>query len=391
MGGIKLISVLEVFGEPISRGGQESYVMNNLSHMDLHDIQVDLFTPYFCDNKNYIEFIEDNGGHIYQGNMPFVVGGTRREIIPTFRELLCKKCFDVVHIHSGSISVLAYYAREASRAGVKRVIVHSHSSGVRENIKHFLMKQYSANMFRKYATDYFACSIEAAKWKYPRDILPKVKILKNGVDLEKFRFDVNTRNRLRDEYSIKEDTLVLGHVGRFTYEKNQIFLVEMLAEYVKSNSNKDIALMLVGDGPERGNVEKRALELGISTKVIFIGTKDNVNEYMQAFDVFLFPSLYEGLGIVGIEAQASGLPVIASTGVPKTMKVLANTFFYDLNDFRPWIETISGVTLKRENNRKLIKQAGYDILDTSLELSEIYLGGLYEDKSRKKARSVMEE
>lgn len=383
-----MIRILEVFGEPISRGGQESYVMNNLTHMDFSGIHVDLFTPYFCDNLNYQEFIHNNGGEILQGNMPFLVGGTRREIIPIFRNFISKNSYDVVHIHSGSISVLAYYAREAAISGTKRVIVHSHSSGVKENLKHFLIKMYSAHIFRKYATDFFACSLEAAKWKYPKDVLPKVKVLKNGVDLDKFKFDENTRNLLRKEHGINENTLVLGHVGRFTYEKNQIFLIEILSEYYHRCKRQDVVLMMVGDGPERKNVEERARNLGVLDKVIFIGMKDNVNEYMQAFDVFLFPSLYEGLGIVGIEAQASGLPVIASTGVPKTMKVLANTFFYDLNDLRPWIETINGVTLKRENNGKLIKQAGYDILDTSLELSEIYLG-FYEDESRKKARSEM--
>lgn len=374
----KLIRVLEVFGEPISRGGQESYVMNNLTHMDLHDIQVDMFTPYYCDNKNYIEFIEKNGGHIYQGGMPFIVGGTRREIIPPFRKFLHKKYFDVIHIHSGSISVLAYYAKEASRACNKRIIVHSHSSGRREGIKHFLIKHYSSNMFRKYATDYFACSIEAAKWKYPSDILPKVKILKNGVDLEKFKFNINTRNRLRDEYSIKGDTLVLGHVGRFTYEKNQLFLVEIFSEYINNYSDQNTILILVGDGPERESVENRVQELGINEKVYFVGAKDNVSEFMQVFDIFLFPSLYEGLGIVGIEAQASGLPIIASTGVPKSMKISDDVFFLPLNDIKSWVNSIRGMSIKRKNNENLIRKSGFDILKTSHELLQIYLEDLNE-------------
>lgn len=370
-----MIRILEVFGEPISRGGQESYVMNNLMHMDFSGIHVDLFTPYFCDNLNYQEFIHNNGGEILQGNMPFLVGGTRREIIPIFRDFISKNSYDIVHIHSGSISVLAYYAREAALSGTERVIVHSHSSGVKENLKHFLIKMYSAHIFRKYATDFFACSLEAAKWKYPKDVLPKVKVLKNGVDLDKFKFDENTRNRLREEHGINENTFVLGHVGRFTYEKNQIFLIEVLSEYFHHCKNKDAVLMLVGDGPERKNVEERARNLGVLDKVIFVGMKDNVSDYMQTFDVFLFPSMYEGLGIVGIEAQAVGLPVIASNGIPRAMKVTDAVCFLNLEDVPLWIKKIDFFIGKKDvknNTTQQIRERGYDVNRTAKELLDIY-------------------
>ena len=171
--------VLEVFGEPISRGGQESYVMSALQNMKLSDLHIDLFTPYYCDNQLYVDYINSIGGHVSHAEMPFKVGGTRREVISCFDNYLQKnEKYDVVHIHSGSISVLAYYARVASKNGVEKVIVHSHSSGAKENIKHFLMKLYAAGIFKTYATDFCACSIEAARWKFPKSVLPKVTVYK---------------------------------------------------------------------------------------------------------------------------------------------------------------------------------------------------------------------
>ncbi|NMA31587.1 MAG: glycosyltransferase family 1 protein [Candidatus Methanofastidiosa archaeon] len=364
--------VLEVFGEPISRGGQESYVISALQNMDLSNLSVDLFTPYFCDNQDYIEYINSIGGKVVHIDLPFKVGGTRREIIPYFEEYLNKNKYDVVHIHSGSISVLAYYARTASKNGINKVIVHSHSSGVKENLKHFLMKIYASGMFKMYATDFCACSMEAAKWKFPKSVLSKVKILNNGVDLEKYKFDSIIRQQMRNSYGIKDDELVLGHVGRFTHEKNQIFLIDIFKEYV--NRIGDAKLVLVGDGVEIKSVKNRAKELRIDEKIIFAGARNNVSEYMNMFDIFLFPSLYEGLGIVGIEAQAAGLPVIASKGIPEMMKASDNVCFISLDNTAEWIKDINRYRNKtRFNNTESIRNKGFDIKETSKVVLEMYM------------------
>lgn len=367
--------VLEVFGEPISMGGQESYVMNALMHMDLTDIHVDMFTPYYCDNARYEAFINMQGGIVVQCGIPFKVGGTRKEIIPAFKAYLKKTKYDVVHIHSGSISVLAYYAREASKAGVKRVIVHSHSSGVKENIKHLLIKIYASGLFEKYATDYFACSLQAAEWKYPKKLLNQTKILKNGVDVERFKFNPEIRSGLRKEYQITDDTLVLGHVGRFTHEKNQSFLIDVLSECYKKYEDLRIILMLIGDGDLLEDVKAKVRTHGLDEKVIFLGAKDNVHDYMQMFDVFLFPSLYEGLGIVGIEAQASGLPVIASKGIPETMKITERVSFIDLNCIELWCDDIfknHSYNFDRSGSATDVIKNGFDVNETAKELRKIY-------------------
>ncbi len=368
--------VLEVFGEPISKGGQESYVMSALQHMDLEKLHVDLFTPYYCDNQKYVDFIERQGGKVYTGKMPFVVGGTRREIIPALSEHLNLYKYDVVHIHSGSTSVLAYYAKVASKKGIKKVIVHSHSSGVKENVKHFLIKMYASRLFLKYATDYYACSKEAAIWKFPKSVLSKVRILNNGIDLEEFKYNVDLRNRIRTSLGIDRETLVLGHVGRFTHEKNQTFLIDILKKYIDENKNKKVRLLLVGDGEEFSNVKKKAIMLNVLDDVKFVGSSDRVSDFLQAMDIFLFPSLYEGLGIVGIEAQATGLPVIASTGVPRIMKVSEDVAFLPLSEYECWLQSIKKYTeliLKRKSNKSEIQQFGFDVEYTSKDLANQYL------------------
>lgn len=368
-----MIRVLEVFGEPISRGGQESYVMTALQHMDLSELHVDLFTPYYCDNQEYVQFVESNNGKVATGNMPFVVGGTRREVIPLFEKYLHDNKYDIVHIHSGSISILAYYAQVASKNGVRKVIVHSHSSGVKENVKHFFMKIYASRLFKKYVTDFCACSIEAAKWKFPKSVLSRVRILNNGIKLDKFKYDPVVRKAMRVALEIDDDTLVLGHVGRFTYEKNQIFLIDVLKNYIDKYPNRKVHLVLVGDGEEIIKVKQRAKALDVIEKVTFVGVSDRVNEYLQAMDIFLFPSLYEGLGIVGIEAQTAGLPVIASNKIPKMMKVTNNVVFINLSDIYSWCLYVEKYKcLNRNDNYDVLKKKGYDVNDTAKAVQEMY-------------------
>ena len=369
-----LKKVLEVFGEPISRGGQESYVMSILQNMDLSELSIDLFTPYYCNNQECVDYISQIGGKVIHEDMPFIVGGSRREIIPCFDSYLKKNKYDIVHIHSGSVSVLAYYTRIAAKYGIQKIIVHSHSSGAKENIKHFLVKLYASGIFKKFVTDFCACSIEAARWKFPKNVLKNVKILNNGIDLSKYRYNFTARKKMRELYGIDENELILGHVGRFTYEKNQSFLLDILKKYIDTVGSAK--LILVGDGDQLKNVELKAERLGLKDKVIFTGSKGNVNEYMNMFDIFLFPSIYEGLGIVGIEAQASGLPVIASDRIPKSICVTNNVSFLSLDKELMWCKEIE----KKKNVERIscieeIKKKGFDILDTSNEVRLMYLSG----------------
>ena len=200
------------------------------------------------------------------------------------------------------------------------------------------------------------------------------------MDLNVFRFKAEIREKLRKELEIDNETLVLGYVGRFTHEKNQIFLLDVLKRYIDNQPTKKVKLILVGDGNELLRVKEKTKELGLSEKVMFTGVSDKVSDYMQVFDIFLFPSLYEGLGIVGIEAQATGLPVIASVGIPRSMKVTNNVQFISLDEPEQWCSIIDKYAFQRTPNaEQSVKANGFDLDNTSKILLQLYEVKGYEE------------
>ncbi|MBR3245362.1 MAG: glycosyltransferase [Parasporobacterium sp.] len=368
------MKIIEIFGgEPINKGGQQSFVLYTLQNMDLSDAEVDLFTPYYADNEELIRFVQSHNGQIYAGGLPYIVGQSRTKMISPLRDFLANHHYDVAHIHSGSITALAYSAREASKAGIPKVIVHSHSSGAKENIKHRLVKAYAAPFFTKYATNYCACSMEAAKWKFPRNVMIKAQIINNGIDVDYFAFDPYVRKDMRDQYGIDDDTLILGHVGRFTFEKNQAFLIQLLKTYKERYNRQHVKLVLIGDGPDKPRIIAKAQEYGLMSDVLFPTEYDKVRDYLQMFDIFLFPSLYEGLGIAAIEAQASGLPVIASTGVPLEMKHIEKVEYVSIADKEQWCNAIESFkSIGRKDERSRFHGSRFDIKETAKRIEKLY-------------------
>ena len=366
--------VVEIFGEPINKGGQQSFVLYTLRNMDLTNMEVDLFSPYYADNKDLINLVEDNHGTVFAGGLTHEPGKSRRNTIPVLRSFLNSHHYDVAHIHSGSITALAYSAREAARAGIKKIIVHSHSPGVSENLKHRLVRMYAAPIMKKYVTDYCACSKDAAKWKFPQSVIPQVKIIRNGVDTAHFAFDPQIRRQMRERYSIDDDTLVLGHVGRFSTEKNQAFLLDVLKYYLDCKPKEKIKLFLLGEGEEKEKVLQKAKTLGLTDLIICPDEYDKVREYLQLYDVFVFPSLYEGLPLVALEAQTSGLPIVASTGVPEIINITGRVRFASLNDPDAWCKAIDELRiLQRKDSGAVIRKAGFDIRYTAKEVEKLYI------------------
>lgn len=372
-----MLRILELFGEPILSGGQESFVMNVITHMDLTDLKIDLCTPYYCSNNYYKKEIENIGGNVYELKLDFAPGKSRKNIIKPLDIFLKKHNYDIVHIHSGSISILAYAAKVAKQNNVRKVIVHSHSSGEKETLKHKLVKLATYSKMINYPDEYLACSTLAAKWKFPQKIVEsKVKIIKNGIDLDKFQYNKDKNFEIRKLLGISENDKVIGHVGRFSYEKNHKFIIEIFEEIKKDFSNSK--LLLIGDGELKPEIEDIVKRKNIQNYVIFTGNVSDVYDYMQVMDIFLFPSLFEGLGIVGIEAQAMGIPVIASEAVPKQLQLTENVEFISLENKNDWINTINkyiNVKDHKVDNSNIIKEQGYDICDTGKTIREIYLKG----------------
>ena len=228
-----------------------------------------------------------------------------------------------------------------------------------------------------YATDFWACSEDAAKWFYKKNLQSEAVVIKNAIELDNVGFSEEKRKVIRNRYGIS-DKFVIGNVGRLHFQKNQLFALEVM-KYL-SQKNQNCVLMLVGQGEDERKLRQRAEELDIKEKVIFAGVQSDIGGYLSAFDLFLFPSVFEGLGIAGLEAQANGLPVISSYGViPAELKLAENFYFKKLEDgAESWAEQIEKLSsdLKRTDKKKIEKQfteAGFNINTEIKRLEELLM------------------
>ena len=375
------IRVLEAFGEPISFGGQEAFVMNVLEHMDRTGMKIDLLSPYFCDNDRTVSVIHGYGGEVYALNCPFKPGSLRQQAVKQIRAFFKEHRYDVVHIHSGSNIMLAMLAASAARSGAGRVIVHSHCTGV-PGWKHTLSKMATAPVLIRYATEYCACSREAGQWRFPAAICRrKLTIVYNGIEADSFRFNEQIRARMRRELGIGEKTAVIGNVGRLTAQKNQVFLLELMRDILRDNPGNKYRLLLVGGGDDMPMLKRKAAQLGIGEQVIFAGACSNVADYYQAIDVLAVPSLYEGLAIVVIEGQAAGLEIVASDRIPGIAAVTDTIQFVSLDDRQEWIDRLTAVHRRYPEQAQEILESLFSAQQTARVVRDMYVR---EDRRRRR-------
>jgi len=199
----------------------------------------------------------------------------------------------------------------------------------------------------------------------------KVFLLKNAIEIEKFKYDEEIRKNKRKELNINDDTLVIGNIGRFVSVKNHSFLIDVFNEVHKKNKNS--LLLLAGQGPLRGEIERKVEKLDLSKNVIFLGQRSDVNELYQSMDIFALPSLYEGLGMVLLEVQANGLRAITSVFVPKEVNISKEITFKEMSSIYDWVDEIISINTDRTNNTKLLEDAGYDIKIEAEKLEKVYL------------------
>lgn len=290
-----------------------------------------------------------------------------------FKKIIGKYNESIIHINVYN-SLGLKYAQIASKMKCSKILIHAHNNGIDKNNDRFHVKRISNMLARKIYTSekysYISCSDEAAKFCFDINKIKKYTIVKNGIYSDKFIFDMDIRKMMREKMSLNDDTIVFGHVGRFVYQKNHEFLIDAFEKY--TNFNKNTFLILIGDGPNKADIEKRVISKHLNDKVLFLGNVDNVNEYMQAFDCFLFPSQYEGLGIVAIEAQAAGLQCVVSDAVPKMVKITSGLEFVKLN-LNDWYRALKQIKIKkRENTQKYIVSSKFDITNTVEQIDEVY-------------------
>lgn len=376
-----MIKVLEMFGEPITYGGQESVVYNMLSVLDLkNEFSVDLFTPYYTDNKNLINLIEANAGKIYSLGINFMTGDNRFKLSPDvnkFFDSLDKK-YDAVHIHTGSLSTMLVYARSARKHGINNVIVHAHNSSTSETLIYVVFRKVLSFFLKKYATSFVGCSSEAINWRWSSDISKGAQVVRSGIDINKYKFNNDYRDEIRSKYNIK-DKFVIGHIARFTKEKNHIFTIDIAKSLVQQN--KDFVFMLVGDGDEKEKIKQLVEKDVLSQNIIMLPNSNDIYKYYSAFDVFVLPSLREGLPITSIEAQVSSLPTIISDRVTKECCISNETYFASIEDSYKWVDKILEIKTKMDNNSNFRSSVNIDYKKYDRKYSFEAIASLYR-KSR---------
>lgn len=281
--------------------------------------------------------------------------------------MLLKNRYDVVHIHGNSGTMLIETIL-AKMSGVKKIIVHCHSTAC----NHPIINRILTPIMKCIATDFIACSNASGKWLYKKNFI----VLNNAIDLEKFQYNNLVRQKYRQELGIKNE-FVIGHVGTFNESKNHEFLIEVFKEIYKLDSK--IKLLLIGGGPLFEDIKNKIYEFNLKDSVIFLGSRDDVENLYQVMDCFVFPSKWEGLGVVLIEAQASVLPCFVSTSVPKDAKVTDLIQYLSLKESsKVWAEKILDVhaDFREEKKDVVIEQitnSGYEIKNNACILKEIYM------------------
>ena len=362
------IRVASVIGRYIG-GGVEAVTINYYRNIDKNKVQLDFICDEDSTNIPYEE-IEKMGGKVIiipSYSKPFKY---HKEL----KKVLKEGNYKIIHSNINTLSVFSLFA--AKCAGVPVRIAHSHSTTNKKEKKKNLMKQVLRPFSKVFATDYMCCSELAGRWLFGNKEYDKgnVYLLNNAIDLDKFKYNESLRKTKRKELGIKDDTLVIGHIGRFVAQKNHDFLIDIFNEIHKKNNNS--ILLLAGQGPLMDDIKNKVKELNLEDSVKFLGQRNDANELYQAFDVFLLPSLYEGLPVVGVEAQAAGLLCYLSDDMTKENKVLDITKFMSLNNTpEEWADNILDDVkkYKRIDTSKEMTAKNFNIKEEAKKLEEYYL------------------
>lgn len=372
------MKALEINVDDLFNGGVYSLVKEVIVNNHNKDITIDIAAIEKFQKQENIDLLAQYGTSVYY------VGCETNKIRKQFcvyrnlKKFLENNHYDCVHIHSDVSNKLFVSGLAAKKAGVKKIILHSHASGIDGNHRfikyliHIIMRPF----LKRIGTEYVACSDVAANWMFPSIDVSKIKIIKNGIDVNKFKFDESKRGNVRKELNLSDNNIVLGHVGRFSYQKNNSFLIKILKEAIKENPN--YRLLMVGSGPDEEKVKGLVKKQNLEDYCIFYGLSNKVDELYQAMDVVLFPSHSEGLCIAGIEAQSTGLPTIFSDKVPRLAKIIDNVSFLPIehNDAVIWAKEIakySAYIYKRVDCSSSLEKKGFTIKDTIDDFVSLYI------------------
>ncbi|MCC3869662.1 glycosyltransferase family 1 protein [Terrisporobacter mayombei] len=356
---IRVLHVVTYMG----RGGLESMIMNYYRNIDRSKVQFDFLTHRY-ERWDYDDEIEKLGGKIY--HLPRLNPFSPKYLKALDNFFKDHKEYKIVHCHQDCLSgVILKYAK---KNGVPSTIAHSHSSNQNKNFK-YIVKLIAKKSMPEYADYLFACGEESGKWMFNTS---NFIILNNAIDSKRYIYNEEKSLKVKERLGIT-NKFVIGHVGRFRQEKNHSFIIDIFKEVCKKEPNA--ALLLIGDGLLEEEIKKKVKSLELLDKVKFLGTRDDVNDLMQGMDVFILPSLYEGIPLTMIESQASGLNCIISDKVPKECIVTKNVKRISIEeDPKYWANEIIKIKNKiRKNLYNEIQDAKFDIKSNAIWLQEFYL------------------
>ena len=362
---IRVLQVVEMLNE---NSGVSSVVLNYYRNMT-HDRCVFDFIVHAPIDAELQKELEQTGSHIYQ--MPELSGKNMPRYKKELRNFFLEHegTYKIVHGHLPNAAV--FYLGEAKHAGVPFRILHSHNSCGSDSMVKRIRNFFLNHMGVCKANLYFACSGCAAEYLYGKNSQKQIRIWNNAIEPQRFSFELQTREMLRSQYQVG-DRLVIGHVGRFAEQKNHRFLVEIAAG-LKERTD-DFILLLVGEGKLRPETEKRVRKLGLEGNVIFTGAVKNPQDYYQMMDVFLLPSLYEGLPVVAVEAQAAGLPCLIADTVTEEVVLTDQVRRLPIQNAAEWANEIHKIPKERRTDAaERIQSRGFDIKNEAQKLEKFYL------------------
>ena len=358
-----MIRVLQV-ATYMGRGGLESMIMNYYRHIDREKVQFD-FLVHRQERAAFDDEIESLGGRIYR--LPRLVPWSKSYLSALNRFFEEHPEYKVVHVHQDCLS--SVILKSAAQHNVPVRVAHSHSANQDKNLK-YPIKLWYKRFISQYATNLFACGKDAGDWMFGG---ASYQIINNSIDVAAYTYDPTKRQEMRRQLGLEND-FTIGHVGRFNQPKNHPFLIDIFAALLKKEPNA--VLLLAGGGEGMSQIREKAQKLGIAEHVHFLGVRSDVADLMQAMNVFVFPSLYEGLPVTMVEAQAAGLPCIISDKVPPECILTEG-----LVDVMPlsaspetWAEKILAKrAIPRTDRRAEIAAHGFDITTEAVKLQEFYL------------------
>ncbi len=370
------IRILQVNNAMVS-AGIEAFIMNVYRHIDREQVQFD-FLVHYPIPQHYDEEIKKMGGHIH-----YLTIRKDNNFIKYFRDLdrffKENKQYHVIHGHMDFYGM--FYLFFAWKNGVKVRMIHSHNASITPSLKGFV--HYMLDIPLKYMTKYrYACSEKAGKFLYKNK---PFEVLNNAIEVDKFAFDEHKRTIIRQQYGIQDETVYLL-IGRFEKQKNHTFLLKVFKKITHIDSN--VKLWLIGKGPLEEEIKKEIQTLGLEEYVQLLGTQIDIPGYLSAADAFLMPSLYEGLPVSGVEAQANGLPCFFSDEITRELDISEGAHFLSLNlTPEEWAKYITSKKVKHlKNQKQSIVEHGFDIVEQAKKIQELYIsldkkarGELYDD------------